>query len=52
MFAYSSFADVFSPAYFWCWNARLDEAALCAQLEDMPFDSKDPTFPFGHGLSY
>ena len=33
--AFSSFADVFSPAYFWCWNARLDADALCAQLEDM-----------------
>ena len=26
--------------------------AVRAQKEDMPFDSKDPTFPFGHGLSY
>ena len=26
--------------------------AVRAQLEDMPFDSKDPTFPFGHGLTY
>ena len=26
---------VFSPAYFWFWNDRLDVAALCSQLEDM-----------------
>ena len=26
--------------------------AVRAQLEDVPFDSKDPTFAFGHGLSY
>ena len=26
---------VFSPAYFWVWNGRLDADALCAQLEDM-----------------
>ena len=26
---------VFSPAYFWMWNGRLDADALCAQLEDM-----------------
>ena len=35
MFAYSSFADVFSPAYFWMWNDRLDADGLCAQLADM-----------------
>ena len=27
--------NVFSPAFFWMWNAPLDAAALCAQLEDM-----------------
>lgn len=26
--------------------------AVRAQKEDIPFDSKDPTFAFGHGLSY
>ena len=26
---------LFSPAFFWMWNAPLDAAALCAQLEDM-----------------
>ena len=26
---------VFSPAYFWMWNDRLDADVLCAQLEDM-----------------
>ncbi|MBO7687867.1 MAG: hypothetical protein J6V72_15880, partial [Kiritimatiellae bacterium] len=26
---------LFSPAFFWMWNDRLDPAALCAQLEDM-----------------
>ena len=26
--------------------------AVRAQKEDVPFDSKDPTFAFGHGLSY
>ena len=26
--------------------------AVRAQLEDMPYDSKDPSFPFGFGLSY
>ena len=26
---------VFSPAYFWLWNAPLDADALCAQLDDM-----------------
>lgn len=26
--------------------------AVRAQLEDVPFDSKDPTFKFDHGLSY
>lgn len=26
---------LFSPAFFWMWNAPLDAAALCAQL---PFD--------------
>ena len=26
--------------------------AVRAQKEDMPFDSKDPSFPFGFGLSY
>ena len=26
--------------------------AVRAQLEDVPFDSKDPTFEFNHGLSY
>lgn len=27
--------NVFSPAFFWLWNAPLDAAALCTQLEDM-----------------
>ena len=26
--------------------------AVRAQLEDVPFDSKDPTFAFDHGLTY
>ena len=26
--------------------------AVEEQLEDVPFDSKNPLFPFGHGLSY
>jgi beta-glucosidase len=26
--------------------------AVKAQYEDVPYDSKDPVFPFGHGLSY
>lgn len=26
---------IFSPAYFWMWNGKLDAAKLCAQLEDM-----------------
>ncbi|MBT8220665.1 MAG: glycoside hydrolase family 3 C-terminal domain-containing protein [Bacteroidia bacterium] len=26
--------------------------AVEAQLEDVPYDSKDPLYPFGHGLSY
>ena len=26
---------VFSPAYFWMWNGRLDAKELCAQLDDM-----------------
>ena len=26
---------LFSPAYFWMWNGRLDADVLCAQLEDM-----------------
>ena len=26
---------VFSPAYFWMWNGKLDAAKLIAQLEDM-----------------
>ena len=26
---------VFSPAYFWMWNGRLDAKELCSQLEDM-----------------
>ena len=26
--------SVFSPAFFWMWNAPLDADALCAQLED------------------
>ena len=26
--------------------------AVRAQREDVPYDSKDPLFPFGHGLSY
>ena len=32
--------SVFSPAYFWMWNDRLDADKLCAQLEDM----------YAHGL--
>jgi len=28
------------------WEAVLD------QFEDVPYDSKDPLYPFGHGLSY
>ena len=34
----AAFADaeaIFSPAYFWMWNGRLDADVLCAQLEDM-----------------
>ena len=27
-------------------------AAVRAQKPDVPFDSKDPLFPFGHGLAY
>ncbi|MBT4522726.1 MAG: glycoside hydrolase family 3 protein [Halieaceae bacterium] len=27
-------------------------AAVRAQFEDLPYDSVDPLFPFGHGLSY
>lgn len=26
--------------------------AVRTQLEDLPYDSKDPLFPFGHGLTY
>ena len=26
---------IFSPAFFWMWNAPLDADALCSQLEDM-----------------
>ncbi len=26
---------LYSPAFFWMWNCRLDAAALCARLEDM-----------------
>jgi len=26
--------------------------AVKKQLEDLPYDSKDPLYPFGHGLSY
>jgi beta-glucosidase len=26
--------------------------AVRAQKEDLPYDSQDPLFPFGHGLSY
>ena len=26
---------LYSPAYFWFWNDRLDAGGLCAQLEDM-----------------
>ena len=26
---------VFSPAFFWMWNGRLDADTLCVQLEDM-----------------
>ena len=26
--------------------------AVRAQKEDVPYDSKDPLFPFGHGLTY
>jgi hypothetical protein len=26
--------------------------AVLNQNEDVPFDSRDPLFPFGHGLSY
>ena len=26
--------------------------AVRAQKEDLPYDSEDPLFPFGHGLSY
>ena len=26
--------------------------AEAAQLPDVPYDSEDPLFPFGHGLSY
>ena len=26
--------------------------AVTNQKEDMPYDSKDPLYPFGHGLSY
>ena len=28
------------------------QTAVENQLEDVPYDSKDPLFPFGHGLSY
>ena len=34
----AAFADteaIFSPAYFWMWNGRLDADVLCSQLEDM-----------------
>jgi hypothetical protein len=27
-------------------------AAVADNLEDVPFDTKDPVFKFGHGLSY
>jgi beta-glucosidase len=27
-------------------------AAASAQLEDVPYDSQDPIFEFGHGLNY
>jgi beta-glucosidase len=27
-------------------------AAVRAQKEDLPYDSANPLFPFGHGLSY
>jgi beta-glucosidase len=27
-------------------------AAVKAQLPDVPHDSRDPLFPFGHGLRY
>ncbi|MEM1216465.1 MAG: glycoside hydrolase family 3 C-terminal domain-containing protein, partial [Bacteroidota bacterium] len=28
------------------------QAAVAAQAEDAPYDSENPLFPFGHGLSY
>lgn len=28
------------------------EAAAAKQMEDMPYDSENPLFPYGHGLSY
>ena len=31
----SSGDEMFSPAFFWLWNDRLDVATLCSQLEDM-----------------
>jgi hypothetical protein len=35
------------------WHNYLQEMeAVRAQKEDLPYDSEDPLYPFGHGLTY
>ncbi len=42
----------FAPAGKLPFEMPSSMEAVRLQLEDVPYDSKDPLFPFGHGLTY
>lgn len=58
--SYGSSADAFldvvfgvaEPAGRLPWDLPRSDAAVRDSLEDVPFDTRDPVFKFGHGLRY
>ena len=42
----------FNPTAILPFEMPSSMQAVENQFEDVPFDSKDPIFPFGHGLNY
>ena len=42
----------FAPAGKLPFELPSSMEAVRAQKEDVPYDSRDPLFPFGHGLTY
>ena len=42
----------FNPSGHLPFEVPSSVEAVASQLEDVPYDSKNPLYPFGHGLNY